>query len=144
MTANIHDLIPQRPPMVMIDRLVSCEGPVAVARLKVREDNVFLKDGRLTESGMLEALAQTAAARTGWLMHSRAGQEKAEVPVGVIGSIKGFHLFFLPETGDEVETKVEVVHEFMNASVIKGSAMVRDKIACDVEMKIFLTEKDSR
>jgi predicted hotdog family 3-hydroxylacyl-ACP dehydratase len=140
---DIIDLLPQRAPMVMIDRLVSCEKQAAVGTLKIRDDNVFLHDGKLIESGMIEAMAQTAAARTGWSIYSKPGNEEKNIPVGVIGSIKDFHLYFYPEIDQKIEMKIEVKHEFMNASVIQGSVNVQNKLACEVEMKIFLTEGKS-
>jgi predicted hotdog family 3-hydroxylacyl-ACP dehydratase len=136
---TILDLLPQRPPMVMLDRLIFCEGQVARGTLLVTADNVFTRDGVLTESGLIEAMAQTAAARTSLLQHSRAGEEKKAAAVGVIGSIKDFRLAFLPKTGQVIQTEIELLHEFMNASVIKGRVTVDGAEACSTEMKIFLT-----
>lgn len=127
----------------MIDRLLTCKGQLAEGILNVKEDNVFLNNGSLTESGMIEALAQTAAARTGWIAHNEDSSGKANVPVGVIGSIKDFQLYSYPATGDELTTEIEVLHEFMNASVIKGKVMVNKQTACELEMKIFLTEQNA-
>jgi predicted hotdog family 3-hydroxylacyl-ACP dehydratase len=125
--------------MVMIDRLVSCEGQVARGTLKIRDHNVFVREGRLTECGMIEALAQTAAARTGWIAVNENGGGDNKVPVGVIGGIKDFNLFFLPEVDQQIETEIVVEHEFMNASVVQGFVRVKDIMACEVELKIFLT-----
>jgi 3-hydroxymyristoyl/3-hydroxydecanoyl-(acyl carrier protein) dehydratase len=136
---DIQELIPQRPPMLMLDQLISCEGPKAKGSLLVKEENVFLMNGQLTESGMIEAIAQTAAARTGWLMKNPGPVEDVRIPVGVIGSIKDFRLHYLPMVNEEINTQIEVVHEFMNASIVKGSVSVQDRLACEVELKIFLT-----
>jgi 3-hydroxymyristoyl/3-hydroxydecanoyl-(acyl carrier protein) dehydratase len=140
MLKDILDLIPQRPPMVMINQLISCEGPVATGRLKLLEGNVFIEEGKITESGMIEAMAQTAAARTGLLLRSKSDENSTNIPVGVIGSIRDFQLFFFPAVGQEMKMKIEVMHEFLNASVIKGTVEVNGKLACTAELKIFLTE----
>ena len=60
---NILDLIPQRYPMVMIDSLVSYNEKQVVSQLTIREDNIFINSMGLTASGMMENMAQTAAAR---------------------------------------------------------------------------------
>ena len=39
---TLRELIPQRPPFVMIDRLVSCDMVVTTTELEVREENVFV------------------------------------------------------------------------------------------------------
>ena len=126
--------------MVMLDRLTFCEGQVARGMLLVTGGNVFTRDGVLSESGMIEAMAQTAAARTSMLQHSKGGDEKKSRPIGVIGSIKDFRLAFLPKTGQVILTEIEVLHEFMNASVVSGRVTVDGIEACGTEMKIFLTE----
>ena len=136
---DIQKLIPQRPPMLMLDQLLSCEGSKANGSLLVRDDNIFLNDGMLTESGMIEAIAQTAAARTGSLIKKQGAGADARILVGVIGSIKDFRLHYLPKVDEEINTQIEVVHEFMNASIVKGSVSVQDRLACEVELKIFLT-----
>lgn len=126
--------------MVMIDSLDHCEGSMARGRLLVREDNVFFRDGALSESGMIEALAQTAAARTSRMAGPGREGEERKAPVGVIGSISNFRLGFLPAAGQMIETEIEVVYEFMNASVVRGRVTVNGEEACTAEMKIFLTE----
>jgi len=137
---DILELIPQRPPMVMINHLLSVDGAMATGSLEVEEDNVFVYEGILTESGMIEAIAQTAAARTGWIAFKKTGTGEKKIPVGVIGSVKDFQLSFYPKAGEKIEMEVEVLHEFMNASVIRGKVRVNENEACMAELKIFLTE----
>ena len=55
-------LLPQKPPMVMVDALVEFTELSAVTRLVVRPDNIFVQNGRLAEPGLVENIAQTAAA----------------------------------------------------------------------------------
>jgi 3-hydroxymyristoyl/3-hydroxydecanoyl-(acyl carrier protein) dehydratase len=124
----------------MLDRLVHCEGMVAGGELLIREGNVFSRGASFTESGMLEALAQTAAARTSLVQRSQAGAENRPPQVGVKGSIKDFRLHFQPKTGETIETEIELLHEFLNASVIRGRVLVAGAEACSAELKIFLTE----
>ena len=61
----ITQLIPQRPPFVMVDRIVSCDVTDAVAEFTVREDNIFLDDMLLSPAGIIENMAQSCAARRG-------------------------------------------------------------------------------
>ena len=64
---TLKELIPQRPPFVMIDKLLSCDMVVTTTELEVREDNIFVADGRLTAEGLMENIAQTCAARMGYI-----------------------------------------------------------------------------
>ena len=63
----ITELIPQRPPMVMVDRFEGIDAEdQSHTSLTVREDNLFVEEGALTECGLIEHMAQSAAARVGW------------------------------------------------------------------------------
>ena len=70
---NILELIPQRPPMVMIDRLMSCDEKQVVTELLIRPDNIFIDHKGFTSPGLMENIAQTAAARTGYLLKNQMG-----------------------------------------------------------------------
>jgi predicted hotdog family 3-hydroxylacyl-ACP dehydratase len=137
---NILQLIPQRHPMVMIDCLVSCDDRQVVSQLTIRQDNIFLDKTGMTASGLMETMAQTAAARTGWLMKNKPGGENKTAPVGVIGSIKNFRLYFQPGRGAVLKTTVTIEHEVMQATIVKGKVECNGKLAAESDMQIFLTE----
>ena len=50
----ITSLIPQRPPFVMVDSVLTCEETDSVTEFKVREDNIFLDDMALSPAGIIE------------------------------------------------------------------------------------------
>ena len=61
----ITSLIPQRPPFVMVDSVLTCEETDSVTEFKVREDNIFLDDMALSPAGIIENMTQSCAARMG-------------------------------------------------------------------------------
>jgi 3-hydroxymyristoyl/3-hydroxydecanoyl-(acyl carrier protein) dehydratase len=138
---NIPGLIPQRYPMVMIDSLVSCDEKQVVSQLIIRQDNLFLDRNGFTSAGMIEAMAQTAAARTGYLLKNQPGGPNKRIPIGVIGSIKNFRLYFQPKIGSAIITIVDIEHEVLLATVVKGSVEVDGKVAAESDLQIFLTEE---
>lgn len=137
---NILELIPQRPPMVMIDSLVSYDEKSAVSQLTIRQKNIFVINERFTAAGMIENMAQTAAARTGYLLKNQADRTKEKPPVGVIGSIKNFRLLFQPQTGTTITTTIEIEHEVLQATIVKGKVEAEGKIAAECTLQIYLTE----
>lgn len=137
---NILELIPQRYPMVMIDSLVSCSEKQVVSRFTIRGDNLFVGRLGMTAPGLMENMAQTAAARMGYLMKNQKGDANKKVPVGVIGSIKNFRLHFQPETGSVIFTTVSIEHEVLLATVVKGKVEVEGRLAAEGDLQIFLTE----
>ncbi len=64
---ELFRLIPQRPPMVMIDRFYGIEENTSWSGLTVTPDNLFCRDGVLQETGIIEHIAQSAAARVGYI-----------------------------------------------------------------------------
>ena len=62
----ILELLPQRPPFVMVDNLTDYSETQSTCCLTVRADNVFFEKGCLTAPGLIEHIAQTCAARLGY------------------------------------------------------------------------------
>jgi len=135
---GIYDYLPQRPPMVMIDTLISCIDKTTITSLQILPENIFVKDGFLAEPGIIENIAQTAAAGVGYMY--RTNPEGNEVPIGVIGAINDLKIYFLPKTGTEIRTEVSVLYQVLNASVITGRVFTDHKVVAECEMKIFLNK----
>ncbi len=131
---NIESLIPQRAPFVMIDELVFSDGSLTRTRLHIREDNIFLEDGRLSEPGLLENIAQTAAARAGY----EAKKDKEPVRVGYIGAVKNFEVFDLPALDEVIETEIVTGNQVFDVTVINGTVYCNSRVMARCEMKIFI------
>ena len=132
---NIQDLIPQRPPFVMVGRLLSSDEQVTRTSFRVGEDNIFVVNGRFTEGGLLENIAQTAAARAGAIFRI----ENKPVQVGYIGAVKNLEIFDLPGTGDELITEIRIEDAIFDVTVISGKVWCNEKVVAQCEMKIFMS-----
>jgi predicted hotdog family 3-hydroxylacyl-ACP dehydratase len=64
---NVLELLPQRPPFIMIDCLAHFNEKVTETEFEVRGDNLFYEDGQLSASALTENIAQTCAARLGYI-----------------------------------------------------------------------------
>jgi len=133
---NIIDLIPQRPPMVMIDQLELCTIDITITNFTIKADNIFCKDGLFNEPGLIENIAQTAAARAGYI----AKQKNEEPVVGFIGSVKRLKINTLPKVGSQITTSVESLHDIGNVSIVKGIIKQNNEVIAECEMNIFLEE----
>lgn len=76
----VAELVPHEPPMLALDALVACEPGRASARLTVRDELLFVRDGQLDTLVTLEYMAQTVAACLG----HEAIQEGGAVRVGMV------------------------------------------------------------
>lgn len=136
----LNELIPQRPPFVMIDRLMSSDEVYSVTELEVREDNIFVENERLTASGLIENIAQTCAARIGYINLS-SGQP---VKIGVIGSISNLTISRTPIVGEKLTTTIQLLEEVFNVTMVLASIKIGDEEIVSANMKIALTDIDSK
>lgn len=136
----LNELIPQRPPFVMIDRLMSSDAVYSVTELEVRSDNIFVENERLTASGLIENIAQTCAARIGYINLS-SGQP---VKIGVIGSISNLNVARTPRVGEKLTTTIQLLEEVFNVTMVLASIKVGEEEIVSANMKIALTDIDSK
>ena len=95
--------IPQKPPMVMVDRLVLADGPVTVTAFSVREDNVFADERALYGTRDDREHGPDGGRRCRSIRPGATGQPPR---TGFIGGIKDLIIFRLPAVGEEIETTV--------------------------------------
>jgi len=136
MNSLITDYIPQRPPMVMVDKIISAVDGITITSFEIKHDNIFVENGLIKEPGIIENIAQTAAAGVGYICKLN----NTKVPLGYIGAIKNLSINFLPKIGSVIETTVKVEYQVMNATIVKGTVHEDGKIVAEGEMKIFLQE----
>jgi len=120
--------------MVMVDGLITCRVDKTVSQLQLNKTNIFCQSGFFQEAGIIENIAQTAALGTGFTARESGIRPKT----GFIGAIKRLTIFELPEDTDRIETTVTILHELLNATVIKGEVFVDKKLIAEGEMNIFL------
>ena len=76
----------------MIDGVVDFERYRTVTSFTVREDCIFVEDGHLTADGIVENVAQTCAARMGYINII----DKEHVKLGFIGAVRDMRFLRLP------------------------------------------------
>ena len=130
---DILKIIPQQPPFVMIDQLIDCSTGGASTKFLVRDDNVLVSKGEFTEAGLVENIAQTAAAGAGYAARQTGGA----IATGYIGAIKNLEIFALPKTGDLLETDVKIENEIFDITIISGRVHGKGVLLASCEMKIF-------
>ncbi len=120
--------------MIMVDRLVEVVDKTTVTTFLICEDNVFCENGEFREPGLIENMAQTAAAGVG----SKPGIAGGEPPIGFIGGIRNLKIHAFPKVGDEITTTVTVEHEVFDATVVQGKVYLATQLMAECELKIFL------
>lgn len=131
---EIYRLIPQRPPIVMVDVLWHVDKSYAETGLTIQEDNIFVSDNVLREAGLIEHIAQSAAAFAGYDSFCEHRAPK----VGYIGEIKKCSLLSLPEVGCDLRTSITLIAEAAGVKLIEGQTKVGNELIAECLMKIFL------
>ena len=136
MHPEIFDYIPQRPPMVMIDKLTHCDDKKTCTSFLIKPENIFCENGFFQAPGLIENIAQTAAARDGF-----AVQKLDRTPrIGFIAAIKELNIIFLPEVNTEICSEVTIETEIMGFTLMHGKVFSNQKLAAECEMRIFIQQ----
>ncbi|WP_394758590.1 hypothetical protein [Flavobacterium sp.] len=110
----VENLLPQKFPFVMVDKMYSYTEASLVSGLKIQSDNIFYHNGSFVEAGLVEHMAQSVALHTGYQFYLK--QEPA--PTGYIGSIKDIVIKELPKLNDEILTTVSILQEFGGITLV--------------------------
>ncbi|MDR0536864.1 MAG: pseudouridylate synthase [Tannerellaceae bacterium] len=136
---NIIDLLPQRHPFIMLDRMLHFDPIKTITALVIRKDNIFLDNGVLSEAGIIENMAQTCAARMGYISKELDG---GTVKLGFIGSMKNMEIHRLPEENEEIITEINVLEEVFQMTLVSISVQSTKGQIATGEMKISITDID--
>ncbi len=136
--ADILKLLPQRAPILMIDKFYGIENNESRSGLTVMPDNIFCSDGEMQETGIIEHIAQSAAARVGYIYVEKG----EEVPLGFIGSVDKLTVHRLPQVGEELTTTISIMQEVGDITLVAAQTISGIETVADCRMKIFL-KKDA-
>lgn len=138
---DIHELLPQQEPFVMVGKLAYFDPMKTVTLTEVKSDNIFVDEGVFTASGVIENIAQTCAARIGYVNKYIL---KKDVQVGFIGAIRNLQLHRLPKAGEVIETTVNTVEEVFGMTLVTAEVKIGDELLADAEMKIAVSNAESQ
>ena len=133
---ELYKLIPQRNPIVMVDTFFCADEEGAETGLRVQSGNLFCKDGLLREPGMIEHVAQSAAAFAGYAPFTKGESPK----LGFIGEVKKFKIVRLPEVGEFLHTSLHVLGEAAGVTLISAETKSGEEVLATCQMKIFIKE----
>lgn len=133
---DILEYIPQRPPILMIDRIIDITENRVVCEFLVKKDNLFITEGKFLEPGIIENIAQTIAAAAGY----RANKKNEKVKLGYIAAIKNLNIYKLPSVEDILNTTVQIVNEVFSVTIVQAEVLCGSTIIADCEMRIYIEE----
>ena len=141
---NVLELLPQRPPFIMVDKLIHYDPKTAKTIFTVRVDNMFCIDGVMEEAMLVENIAQTCAARTGYkqrLANIPHHCEDDSIKIGVIAMIQSMEIERRPLVGETLETTMAIEEEVFATTMVCAEVKAGDETIASCRMKLFLTDK---
>lgn len=138
---DIHELLPQQEPFVMIGKLTHFDMEKTITETVISENNIFTENGVFTASGVIENIAQTCAARIGYVNKYIL---KKGIQLGFIGAIRNLQLHRGPKVGETIKTTILTIEEIFGMTLVKATVCVGDEVIAESEMKIALSEVESK
>jgi predicted hotdog family 3-hydroxylacyl-ACP dehydratase len=117
----------------MVDTLLFSDENTARTAFRIRADNVLVENGSFSAAGMMENIAQTAAAGMGSI--AAAGPPPGP---GYIVSVKNLEIAALPQVGDDLITEIIIEARVLDIVVISGKVSCNGITMAQGEMKILI------
>lgn len=134
---DIHEILPQQDPFVMIDTMVHFEMSNTTTETTIRESNIFVTDGVFTASGLIENIAQTCAARVGYV--NKYILLKG-VEIGFIGAVRNFVVHRLPAVGQLITTKVDILQDIFGMTLANATVTCEGELVAETEIKLSVRQ----
>lgn len=138
---DIHELLPQQEPFVMVGKLTHFDMDKTVTETPVIDTNIFVEQNHFTSSGLIENIAQTCATRIGYVNKYIL---KKGIQLGFIGAIKNLNVYRLPNVGETIETTILTIEEIFGMTLVNATVKIENEVIADAEMKIALSEVESQ
>lgn len=136
----VSGILPQREPFLFVDRLEHYDDRETVTSFTVREGHLLVEDGVLTASGILENMAQSSAARIGYLCRYVL---HVPVRIGYIGAIRKFRALRLPAVGETLFTTIVLREDVFGITLADAVVRVGEEIVAEASLKTALGEKEA-
>jgi predicted hotdog family 3-hydroxylacyl-ACP dehydratase len=138
---DIYELLPQCPPFVAVDRLLYCDFKTVQTAFYVKTGSIFCENGILSEAGIVENIAQTCAAQTGYI---NKYVHRSAIQTGVIGAIRNLDFVRLPRVGETLFTRIETVQEVFRTTLVNATVYIDRELISSCEMKIAIIDSERK
>ena len=112
-----------------------------VTETVISPQNIFVDDGQFSASGLIENIAQSCAARIGfvnkYILHNG-------IQIGVIGAVKNFQVVSLPKAGQTINTMVDTVSEVFGMTLAKATVTCEGEVLATTDIKIGVRSEEEK
>lgn len=135
----IGNILPQRPPFVFVDKLLHYDEQVTRTSFRVPDEGIFVEDGRFRTAGLVEHMAQSSAARIGYISRYVL---HIPVRVGYIGDVRKLKVFRNPLCGELLETEVVFKDDIFGITLTDITVRCGGETIATASLKTALGDKE--
>ena len=132
--SDILHIIPQRPPFVFVDEVSFADEQRAEICYTITEDCPLVNNRQLPLAGVLEHVAQSCAARIGYLQST----QNEPIRIGYIGAVKKIELKRIPIVGERLLTKVMLLENVLDISLLQCDTFIEGELIAQTTLKLAL------
>lgn len=132
---NASELIPQKAPFQFIDELLEVSEQKTISQFVIKQNTSLVENEKLSENALLEIMAQTAAASSGFVHQMK----NEAIPNGFIGAIKHIVINQIAKIGDVLKTEIVPKNSIGNASIVEGKIFLENNLIASCELTIFVS-----
>jgi predicted hotdog family 3-hydroxylacyl-ACP dehydratase len=132
------ELLPHRPPFVMIDRLVRGGDGTVRVEAALGDGHAGVSRGRVLESALVECVAQAAAALKA---HAAARRDSGSAPAsGLLVGVSGFRVARVPGAGDRLTIHVQEDNRLGPLTLVTGRILLGEDVIAEGQLKLYAGE----
>ncbi len=135
---DVQSLLPQKKPFVLVDKMTHFDMKCVVTETRISKVCIFVENDVMSLPGLIENIAQTCAARIGYVNKYIL---KQGIQIGFIGAIKNLESHGKAKVGDIVTTEVTIIEEIFGMVLAKADVKCDDRLLVSSEIKIALREE---
>lgn len=128
---DVRRYIPQRDPFVFVSGLEEHSEVSSLTFFKVTDECPLVDGGRLSETGIVEFVAQSCALHLGYASPEDTG-------IGFIGALSSFRFGAAPAVGDVLTCRVEMKGRYDNLVMATGTVTCGDDFVAEGSIKISI------
>lgn len=142
---DFKNFLPHRNPMLMVKDLLYIDDESVSSGLPILKSCIFVKNGYLSETGLIENAAQTSTAIVGQTFFSEDDiTGESNQLIGYISTIRTVKIFQLPKTGEYITTKASLLSRLDTNSVcickVKCATFIKKKLIVDCTFNFVIHE----
>ncbi len=131
---DVGRVIPHKPPMLLIDRLLEIGDRVSLSEMTVRRDMIFVDDdGKLDDSSYPEIMSQAVAAQEGF---RRMGSSRPLVEGFLLG-VKKLEILGEAHVGDTLRVSLFKASRFGDFGMLDGRVYNGEVLVARGEIKVW-------